>query len=66
MWPYPLKVNQIVSWFRAKQDSLKSPEISVVEIKERPDGPKPAACADFDGVGAIGRIDGWVSGEFDF
>jgi hypothetical protein len=26
----------------------------------------PAAAADFDGVDAIGRLNGWVSGEFDF
>ena len=69
MTTYPLKLAEILSWYQSKQRSLQGPDVSavnIVNIKERDIGPKPAAAADFDGVGSIGRIDGWVSGEFDF
>jgi hypothetical protein len=62
----PLTVAEIVSWYRSKQPSLEGSEISLVDVRERDSGPKPAAAADFDGPGTMGRIDGWVSGEFDF
>ena len=63
---FPLTVAEIVYWYRSKQSSLERSEISLVDIRERDSGPKPAAGADFDGPGTMGRIDGWVSGEFDF
>ena len=63
---YPLTVSQIVSWFHSKQRLLEGSGVSLVHIMERDEGPKPAAGADFDGPNALGRIEGWVSGEFDF
>jgi hypothetical protein len=66
MTTYPLQLAEIVSWYQSKQRSLQGPDVSLVNIKERDIGPKPAAAADFDGAGSMGRIDGWVSGEFDF
>jgi len=66
MREYPLTVDQIVSWYHSKQRSLEGSGISLVNIQGRDTGPKPAAFADFDGANTLGRIDGWVSGEFDF
>src|SRR5262249_9045374 len=63
---YPLTVTEIVSWFRSKQLAVQGSEVSLVDIKRRDEGPKPAAGADFDGSNTMGRINGWVSGEFDF
>jgi hypothetical protein len=63
---YPLTLGEIVSWYRSKQRSLEGSRISLVDIRQRDSGPKPAAAADFDGPNTIGRINGWVSGEFDF
>ena len=65
MAEYPFTLDQIVGWFRAKQAAIAGSEVSIAEIRERPEY-LPAAAADFDGVNAIGRISGWVSGEFDF
>ena len=66
MTQYPLTLAEIVSWYRSKQRSLEGSRISLVDIRQRDSGPKPAAAADFDGPNTIGRINGWVSGEFDF
>jgi hypothetical protein len=63
---YPLRLAEIVSWYGLKQRSLLGSGVALVEIRERACGPKPAACADFDGSNTMGRINGWVSGEFDF
>jgi len=60
-----LTLPEIVSWFRSKQLSLAGSPISLVGIRERTEY-LPAAAADFDGVNAMGRINGWVSGAFDF
>ena len=62
----PFTRAEIVSWYRLKQSILEGSDISLVDIRERTTTDKPAACADFDGNNAIGRINGWVSGEFDF
>jgi hypothetical protein len=63
---HPLKIDDIVSWYQSKKDSLEGSGICLVSIRRGEHGPKPAAVADFDGVTAIGQISGWVSGEFDF
>jgi hypothetical protein len=62
---YPLTLGQIVSWYRSKQSLLAGSAVCVSKITERPED-LPAAAADFNGVDAMGRINGWVSGEFDF
>ena len=66
MAEYPLRLAEIVSWYRSKQRSLEGSGASLVDIRERDGGPKPAAAADFNGANSMGRINGWVSGEFDF
>lgn len=65
MTEYPLTLIEIVSWYRSKQALLREPGCSVVDIRERTDQ-LPAAAADFTGRNTMGRINGWVSGEFDF
>jgi hypothetical protein len=49
-----------------KQRSLEGAGVSLVNIQGRDTRPKPAASADFNGANTMGRINGWVSGEFDF
>ena len=66
MSQYPLILDEIVSWFRSKQSALQGSVVSLADIKQGDAGPKPGAGADFDGANTIGRISGWVSGEFDF
>jgi hypothetical protein len=65
MTGYPLTLAEVVSWFRSKQNLLVGSAVSLAGIRERTDY-LPAAAADFDGPGTIGRINGWVSGAFDF
>ena len=65
MTEYPLSLVEIVAWLRSKERSLAGSKVSIVNIRDRAEH-KPAACADFDGTNSIGRIDAWVSGEFDF
>lgn len=62
---FPLTTHQIVSWYRSKQAVLEGSGVSLVGIREST-GRKPAAAADFDADNAMGRINGWVSGEIDF
>lgn len=61
----PLTLPEIVSWFRAKQLELAGSAVAIVGIRERTEH-LPAAAADFDCGDAKGRINGWVSGDFDF
>ena len=61
----PLTLAEIVSWYRSKQRSLAGSAVSLVDIRERKDH-LSAAAADFNGANTMGRINGWVSGEFDF
>jgi hypothetical protein len=63
---YPLTVVEIASWYRSKQSSLEVRRFLSLIYGERDSRPEPAAWADFDGPGTMGRINGWVSGEFDF
>ena len=65
MTTYPLTLAEIVSWYRSKQRLLTGSNVSLIDIRERAEY-LSAAAADFDGTDTIGRIDGWVSGEFDF
>ena len=62
---YPLTLGEIVSWYRSKLRSLADSSVSLAGIRERNEYCL-AAAADFDGANTIGRIDGWVSGAFDF
>jgi hypothetical protein len=63
---YPLTLAEILSWYQSKQRSLRGSGVSLVNIKQRDSGRKPAAAADFDGPNTMRQISGWVSGEFDF
>jgi hypothetical protein len=65
MTAYPFTLAEIVSWFRLKQHSLEGSGVSLDEVHERTQY-LPAAAADFSSDGTMGRINAWVSGEFDF
>ena len=65
MTAYPLTLAQIVSWFRLKQRLLEGSGVSSTDIRERTEY-LPCVAADFTSDGATGRINAWVSGEFDF
>jgi len=64
MTGYPLTLEEILSWYRSKERTLTGLANSV-DIFERREY-APAAAADFTGNDTMGRINGWVSGEFDF
>jgi hypothetical protein len=61
----PFTLAEIVSWYRSKQNELQSCGVSLVDIREFGED-SPGAVVDFDEANAIGRICGWVSGDFDF
>ncbi len=61
----PLTVDGIACWYRSKQGLLAGSGVSLVDVRERA-GHLSAAAADFNGPNTMGRINGWVSGEFDF
>jgi hypothetical protein len=63
--PNPFTLPEIVSWFRSKRSVLKGSVVTLVDIRERTEY-LPAAAADFDCGDTMGRINGWVSGDFDF
>lgn len=63
---YSLSVEQIVSWFRSKESSLRDVGITLAEVRPITYTHKPSVVADFDTSGRIGRIVIWVSGEIDF
>src|SRR5262249_6239871 len=52
------------SWFQSKRSVLKG-SVTLVDIRERTEYVR-AAAADFDCGDTMGRIIGWVSGDFDF
>lgn len=60
-----IALEDIVSWYRSKQRLLAGTDVTVVDVAERREH-LPAALAELQGVDALGRINGWVSGEFDF
>jgi hypothetical protein len=62
---YPLTLTDIVTWYRSKRRSLEGSGVSLTDVRERT-VLLPAAAADFTGGRTTGRINGWVSGEFDF
>jgi hypothetical protein len=62
---YSITLEDLVSWLRSKENSLRDLGIALEEVQERRDH-IPAAAADFDSARAIGRINAWVSGEVDF
>jgi len=65
MREHPMKLDEIVLWYRSKQDLLTNTGISLTDVRERTEH-LSAAGADFNGPDSMGRINGWVSGEFDF
>jgi hypothetical protein len=65
MEEYPLRVEEIVSWFRLKEAGLQNIGIALAGVRESHTN-KPAATADFDTAQALGNISVWVSGEVDF
>jgi hypothetical protein len=66
MTDYPLSVDEIASWFRSMEEVANARAVTVAGIHERHDTCKPAAFADFDADGRMGRVCVWVSGEIDF
>jgi hypothetical protein len=66
MTDYPLSVDEIASWFRSMEAVANARAVTVAGIHERRGTKKPAAFADFDADGRMGRICVWVSGETDF
>jgi hypothetical protein len=62
---YPLTLDDITSWCRSKKNMLAGSGVTLVDIKERTEY-LPAVAADFDGIGSMGRINAWLSGDFDF
>ena len=62
---HPITLEQIVAWLRSKKRNLGDSGVTLVEVRERR-VQVPAAAADFDATHAIGRINVWVSGEFNF
>lgn len=65
MTEYPLRLTDIRSWYESKRAALAGSDVSLIGIRETEEF-LPASGADFDGVDTLGRINGWVSGEFDF
>jgi hypothetical protein len=62
---YPIDVDQIISWFRAKAALLKETGITLADIHANTAN-VPSARADFDTNSKIGRISFWATGEVDF
>ena len=62
---HPITLDQIVAWLRSKERNLGDSGVTLVEVRERRVH-VPAAAADFEATHATGRINAWVSGEFDF
>jgi len=65
MSQYPLTLDEITSWCRSRKRSLQESPIVLDSITERTEY-LPAVAIDFSGPTAVGRINGWVSGAFDF
>ncbi|QOY87074.1 immunity protein TriTu family protein [Paludibaculum fermentans] len=65
MMRHPLTLQEIICWYRSKKLALAGSDVSIVDIRERTDD-IPAAAADFRTPKTMGRINGWVTGEFDF
>src|SRR5580765_6318353 len=65
MTEYPLTLDDIVLWCDSKKIMLPGSGVALADIRKRTEY-VPAVAADFDGIGTMGRINGWVSGEFDF
>jgi hypothetical protein len=65
MSEYPLTLEEIVSWFRSREEALAESGISLAEVRQNREH-VPSAAADFDTANAIGRINAWAAGHFDF
>jgi hypothetical protein len=62
---YPIELQEILVWFRSKDQALKDLGITLADVRES-NTAKPAAAANFDTAPAVGQIVAWVSGEIDF
>src|SRR6266704_3267193 len=62
---YPIDLQEILAWFRSKDQALKDLGITLADVRESHTA-KPSAAANFDTAPAIGQIIAWVSGEIDF
>jgi hypothetical protein len=60
-----MTLDEIVQWFRLKQAALAGSSLALVEIRTR-DEYLSAVAAEFSGRAVVGRMNAWVSGEFDF
>lgn len=65
MSEYPLTLEGIVLWLKSNARALDPSTIKLKEIGERRSH-VPAVGADFDSPNAMGRINVWVCGQFDF
>jgi len=65
MSDHPITLAEILGWYRSKQRSLHDSGISVRAVRERRRH-LTGAVAEFNANEATGRINGFVSGEFDF
>lgn len=59
-----IDLQEIMHWLHSTQSSL-SHAVKLSEVKHRVEY-VPAAYADFDGLETMGRISGWITGQFDF
>ncbi len=61
-----MTIKQIRTWLDGKGQDLKSMGVST-ELRETPaSGPKPAVVGEMASARALGRITGWITGEFQF
>ena len=65
MSDYPFTLEDVVAWISSLEDRFNEFRIDLAEIKQRSEF-LPGAAADFDSADATGRINVWISGEFDF
>lgn len=63
--PNPFTLPEIVSWLQSKRSVVNGSVVTLVDLRQSTEY-LPAAAADFDCGDTMGRITGWVSGDFDF
>lgn len=62
---HPIEIDGIVNWLRSKEAGLGNSGVQLVEIRKRQTD-IPGVAAEFETAVALGRINAWVTGEFDF
>lgn len=65
MTEYPLKLEDITTWFASKKSDLDANHVVLAEIGQRSEH-IPSAWADYDTKALMGRIAIWVTGQVDF